>query len=261
MRDLDISHGSLMELARDVTIAAKTDSGSCSYFEADTSLCAIHRVGGHASLPVSCRMFPRSVLIDARGTFVSLSHFCPTAAALLFQPGPPAAIVEAPATLVDVGPLDGLDARSAWPPLLRPGVLMDLESYGEWEHLGVELLTRDGVAPDASLAALERVAARIASWTADEGPLIERVRDAFRAMVLPRGVLAPHDVAVKRWLAARSFACWIAYQKDGIAEIVRYLRSCLETFAGELARDDNALEAIRRADHTVMHTEPCIYKQ
>jgi hypothetical protein len=199
-------------------------------------------------------MFPRSVLIDARGTFVSLSHFCPTAAALLFEPGPPAAIVEAPATLVDVGPLDGLDARGAWPPLLRPGVLMDLESYGAWERFGVELLTRDGVAPHAALAALERVAARIASWTAEEGPLIDYVSDTFRATTLQRGVLAPHDVAVKRWLAARLFACWIAYQKDGIAEIARYLRSCQETFAEELGRDDNALEAIRRADLRIMHT-------
>jgi hypothetical protein len=199
-------------------------------------------------------MFPRSVLIDARGTFVSLSHFCPTAAALLFEPGPQAAIVEAPVALVDVGPLDGLDARGAWPPLLRPGVLMDLESYGAWERFGVELLTRDGVAPHAALAALERVAARIASWTAEEGPLIDYVSDTFRATTLQRGVLAPHDVAVKRWLAARLFACWIAYQKDGIAEIARYLRSCQETFAEELGRDDNALEAIRRADLRIMHT-------
>jgi hypothetical protein len=199
-------------------------------------------------------MFPRSVLIDARGTFVSLSHFCPTAAALLFEPGPQAAIVEAPVALVDVGPLDGLDARGAWPPLLRPGVLMDLESYGAWERFGVELLTRDGVAPYAALAALERVAARIASWTAEEGPLIDYVSDTFRATTLQRGVLAPHDVAVKRWLAARLFACWIAYQKDGIAEIARYLRSCQETFAEELGRDDNALEAIRRADLRIMHT-------
>jgi hypothetical protein len=57
------------------------------------------------------------------------------------------------------------------------------------------------------------------------------------------------------------FACWIAYQKDGIAEIARYLRSCLETFAEELGRDDNALEAIRRADLRIMHTEPYLPKQ
>jgi hypothetical protein len=199
-------------------------------------------------------MFPRSILIDARGTFVSLSHFCPTAAALLFQDAPPAVIVDAPASLVDVGPLDGLDAREAWPPLLRPGVLMDLESYGAWERLGVELLTREGVAPATALASLEDVAARIASWTPADGPLVHRVRDAFGVVAPPIGVLAPSDAAVKRWLAARLFACWIAYQKDGLAAIAGYLRSCFVTFAAERARDDNALEAIRRTDLRIMHT-------
>ena len=203
---------------------------------------------------MSCRMFPRTVLMDGRGTFISLSHFCPTAAALLFAPGPPVSIVEAPASLVDVGPLDGLDARHAWPPLLRPGVLMDLESYDAWEHMGVELLTRDGVPPAAALAALEDAAARIASWTADDEPLLHGVRDAFAAAHPAADALEPYDVAVKRWLAARLFACWVAYQKDGIAEIARHLRSCFETFAEELARNDNALEAIRRADFRVMHT-------
>jgi hypothetical protein len=35
---------------------------------------------------------------------------------------------------------------------------------------------------------------------------------------------------------------------------VNYLQSCLATFAVELARDDNALDAIRRTDLRVMHT-------
>ncbi len=199
-------------------------------------------------------MFPRSVLVDKRGTFISLSHFCPTAAALLFDDAPPAAIVDAPPSLVDVGPLDGLDARDAWPPLLRPGVLMDLDSYGAWERLGVELLTRDGVPPDVALAALEGAAARIAAWAPGGEPLLHRVHDTFARVAPPTGVVDRRDVAVKRWLAARLFACWIAYQKDGLAAIVGYLRSCLDTLAAELARDDNARDAIRRADFRVMHT-------
>jgi hypothetical protein len=199
-------------------------------------------------------MFPRTILIDARGTFVSLSHFCPTAAALLFQDAPPAAIVHAPLSLVDVGPLDGLDARQAWPPLLRPGVLMDLESYDLWERLGVELLTREGVAPDTALASLEHAAARIASWTPVDGRLVQHVGDLFGAIAPPTRVLAPYDAAVKRWLAARLFACWIAYQKDGLAAITGYLRVCFATFVAERARDDNALEAIRRTDLRIMHT-------
>jgi hypothetical protein len=200
-------------------------------------------------------MFPRSVLIDRRGTFISLSHFCPTAASLLFEDGPPAAIVEAPASLADVGPLDGLDARQAWPPLLTPGVLMDLESYDAWERLGLELLAREGVPPGASLAALERTAVRIASWTPGEEPLLHRVLDAFATVAPPTDILAAHDMAVKRWLASRVFACWIAYQRDGLKAIVRYLADCYDTFVAEFARNHDALEAIRQSDLRIMHTE------
>ena len=199
-------------------------------------------------------MFPRSVLIDARGTFISLSHYCPTAASLLFEPGPPAAIVDAPTTLADVGPLDGLDARGAWPPLVRRDVLMDLESYDAWERLGVELLTREAVAPAAALAALERAASDISSWRVSEGSLLQRVGDAFATATPSVVALSADDAAVKRWLAARFFACWIAYQGGGLEAIVGYLQNCHRVFAAELARDGHALEAIRRADLRVMHT-------
>ena len=191
--------------------------------------------------------------MDGRGTFVSLSHFCPTAAALLFAPGP-VSIVDAPASLIDVGPLDGLDARDAWPPLLRPGVLMDLDSYDAWERLGVDVLTRDGVSPDAALAALDRVSARIAEWHPDRGPLVTRVHGAFATIAVATSAVTPDDHAVKRWLAARLFACWIAYQKDGLAAIVDYLRGCLRLFCEEAARDHNTREAIRRSDLRIMHT-------
>jgi len=193
--------------------------------------------------------------MDARGTIVSLSHFCPTAAALLFEPGPPAAIVEAPRSLVAVGPLDGLDARGAWPPLLRAGILMDLDSYDAWERRSVELLTREGVAPAAALTALDQVSAHIQSWTASEGPLVNRVHDAFAHAGPPTAEMGRDDVAVKRWLAARAFACWLAYQKEGLAAIVGYLHSCFRMFVEERAHDDNAREAIRRTDLRVMHTE------
>jgi hypothetical protein len=192
--------------------------------------------------------------MDARGTFVSLSHFCPTAAALLFAPGPPAAVIAAPPSLVHVGPLDGLDARGAWPPLLRPGVLMDLDSYDDWERRGVELLTREGVAPHAALTALDHVAARIAAWTPGEEPLAHRVQDTFATTAPSTTELGVDDVAVKRWLAARLFACWLAYQTDGLGAIVAYLHSCFRMFAEERARDDNTREAIRRTDLRVMHT-------
>jgi Fe-S-cluster containining protein len=238
-------------------IAARHDDGTCTFLIDGSGLCAIHHAGGQAALPLSCRMFPRVVLHDARGTFISLSHFCPTAAGLLFEPGeswPPVGIVDAPAALIDVGVLDGLDARDAWPPLLRSGVMMDLDSYGAWERLGVELLAREGIAPGVSLDALAATTDRIASWEPGAAtPLRHAVRDAFGTLAPPTDLLEPHEQPLKRWLAARLFGNWIAYQGDGLQAIVRYLRGCLATFTSELARDGSALEAIRRSDLQILH--------
>jgi hypothetical protein len=233
-------------------VAQDTERGACSFYQQD-GLCAIQCSAGQAALPVSCRMFPRSVLIDGRGTFISLSHYCPTAASLLLDPAP-VSIVEAPAALAGPWPLDGLDARGVWPPLLRRDVLMDLDSYDEWERHGVELLTRETITPEAALAALEAVASRIESWRVGEGPLVHRVHDAFAAPPPPAAALAPGDAAVKRWLAARLFACWIAYQGDGLGAIVRYLQDCYRVFTAERGRSHNVVEAIRQSDLRLMHT-------
>jgi Fe-S-cluster containining protein len=257
---LRLAAGSLTRAAGKGTVAARHSNGTCTFFEDESHHCAIHDAGGHAALPVSCRMFPRVVLQDGRGTFISLSHFCPTAAALLFAESgnswPPVGIVDAPPALTDVGPLDGLDARGVWPPLVRPGVMMDLESYGAWERLGVELLTREGIAPGTSLDALALTTARITPWSPGGGePLEHVVRDAFGMLAAPStGTLQLQDRAVKRWLAARLFGNWIAYQGDGLHVIVEYLRRCLATFTTELARDGNALEAIRRSDLLIVHS-------
>jgi Fe-S-cluster containining protein len=239
-------------------IAARHGDGTCTFFQGDTHLCAIHHAAGQDPLPLSCRMFPRVVLHDGRGTFISLSHFCPTAAGLLFEAGdswPPVGIVDAPPALTDVGPLDGLDARNVWPPLLRPGVMMDLESYGAWERLGVELLTREGIAPGVSLDALDSTTGRITTWSpGGPAPLLHAVRDAFGVLSPPpTAVLEVHDRALKRWLAARLFGNWIAYQGDGLQAIVRHLRGCLATFTTELARDGSPFEAIRRSDLLIVH--------
>src|SRR5919199_640518 len=39
--------------------ARREANGTCSFFEPDTHLCAIHAAGGHDALPLTCRMFPR----------------------------------------------------------------------------------------------------------------------------------------------------------------------------------------------------------
>jgi len=199
-------------------------------------------------------MFPRQVLHDSRGTFISLSHFCPTAAGLLFDNDDPVGITDAPPGLAGDGMLDGLDARSVWPPLLRPGVMMDLESFALWERLAIELLTRSAVAPRTALAALHEATERLESWSPDSDVQLERaVHAAFEALPAPATLLAAHDAAVKRWLAARLFGSWISYQGNALRTLVRFLHACHDVFVVELARDRNALEAIRRSDRLIIH--------
>jgi Fe-S-cluster containining protein len=258
VRTLQVTGGRLSTEPAGGTIALRQDDGACSFFSAGTHDCAIHRAGGHAALPVSCRIFPRVVRQDPAGTAISLSHYCPTAAALLFEEpaatGAPA-IVEAPPAFADVGPLEGLDARHEWPPLLRPGILMDLDGYASWERQGVDLLTRPGVRPEIGVSALAAITSRIVKWSPSIGePLHEAIDAAFDAFAPAAGeAIGVDDRALKRWLAARLFANWVAYQGDGLAAIVAYLEGCLGTFQRESARDNDAREAIRRSDMLILH--------
>lgn len=236
---------------------AQLEHGRCTFLLGNNGehACAIHTAGGHAALPLTCRMFPRQVLHDSRGTFISLSHFCPTAAALLFDDDQAVVIEDAPAGLTGDGTLDGLDARDTWPPLLRPGVMMDLESFSTWERLAIELLTRNGIEPRAALSALHDATERLLAWSPDSPTgLAEATRDAFAGVALrPSTKAAGHDGAVKRWLAARLFGSWIAYQGNSLRTLVRYLHACHDVFLVELARDGHAREAIRRSDRLIVH--------
>ena len=231
--------------------------GRCSFLVTEPGgahACEIHRAGGHAALPLTCRMFPRLVLHDSRGTFVSLSHFCPTAAAMLFDGDGEVTVVDAPAALAGSDPLDGLDARDVWPPLLRPGVMMDLDSYDFWERCAIAMLTLENVSPRRALAALHAATAEITRWAPTSETRLETVvEQAFAAAPTPLTLLGGHETAVKRWLAARLFGSWIAYQGNGLLTTVRYLRTCLDIFEVELARDNKPLEAIRRADRQIVH--------
>ncbi len=128
-------------------------------------------------LPSACRHFPRVFLRDGRGTLVTLSHYCPTAAALLLDDGP-LFIMEAAAPLALAEPIEGLDAREALPPLVRPGLLADLQGYAAWEEAAMAQFT-DAPSIDVALDRITAATERIRQWTPQRGRLVDAVTSAF----------------------------------------------------------------------------------
>ena len=135
---------------------------------------------------------------------------------------------------------------------------MDLDSYTVWERRAVSLLTQATLSPAGALDVLEEVTTRITRWRPGSALLHDVVQEAFATFdgairdQDPRALAT--DRAVKRWLAARLFGSWTAYQGDGLIATVRHLRACLDLFTREVASDGNALEAIRRSDVRILHT-------
>jgi Fe-S-cluster containining protein len=154
-----------------------TASGACVFYEHDGGLCGIQRTLGHDCLPSACQHFPRRCLIEPDRLSVSLSHYCPTVARLAFTTHFDLRIVPAPASLVGHIALEGLDAREALPPLLRPDLLMDLTGYRAWERAVLEILAMPRP-PEAALAEVSAVTERVRAWTPRDGDLREAVESA-----------------------------------------------------------------------------------
>jgi hypothetical protein len=209
------------------------------------------------------------VLIDQRGVFVSLSHYCPTAANLLFDDDGVVAIVEGPPVLPEGEP-EGLDARDVLPPLLVGGrwksnVLMDYEGYSAWEAHMVAVLTRSNGTADDALLRLDRDLAEVQTWRPGRESLAAAIARLLPGDVRARkavesreprgegGARDGDDRVVRRYLAARAFACWAAYQEeDGIGAVNRVLRHALSVLRQE-RRHLPLKEAIRQTDLQVVH--------
>jgi hypothetical protein len=285
-------------------IFARTAEGRCVFFHGESHLCVVHRDFGEAMLPATCRHFPRVAVRDARGTFISLTHYCPTAAAMLFRDDVPVEVVTSPAAFPPRD-YDGLNVhREAWPPLLHPRMLMDLEGYTAWERHMVERCARLEVAPESVLATLQRDATILRGFVPDGRSLAGPVRalprdfvdaephttldaslrmhaevmtavpdelrplrdeeglcDAHVRDVLPRW--AEWRAPLNRYLAAKAFANWTAYQGQGVLSIVRGLEAALALVRVEASRQcrnarrpldaDLLLEAFRGADFILNH--------
>lgn len=171
-----------------VRTLATAQDGSCVFFERDHGrLCAIHRQLGHAALPSACRQFPRVTLTDARGNFVSLSHYCPTAARLLCRNDAQLAIERDPPAFCGAR-CEGLDARDTLPPLLRPGMLHSLDSYTAWEQFQVGVFADEHRSAESALATIADGAERARGWTPALGTLEGHLARTFaEAVARPAG--------------------------------------------------------------------------
>jgi hypothetical protein len=281
--------------------------GICPQFDETSSLCRIHHVHGESLLPQSCHHFPRRALTDARGTFVTLSHYCPTAASLLVDHDRLDLVTNPEAFPIERG-YEGLDARGEWPPLLRPNALFDHESFSAWERHLIETFGSSDEDVDAVLARIAATAERLRAWSIAEGELAAWTRrtllnsepgddagvrryagysgpEAFDRVceTVPAGLTRPTrppsltgEEGVRfnhewrrlasvglRYLGAKAFASWTAYQSTGIRTQVAELyvaaavlrAECLRQWtAGPGALDRAALiEAVRGADWLLVH--------
>jgi hypothetical protein len=164
-------------------ILGHSQEGDCVFFGAATARAASCRLEaqlGFEALPYSCRQFPRILLADGRGWHVSLSAWCGTVAALLARPARAHQVTASFLSYahIEANPrvhVEGLDAREAWPPLLRPGILAGLHAYDRWERRILEeglSPIADGASPaGASLGAALRWTDLLRSWRPADGAL------------------------------------------------------------------------------------------
>ena len=268
-------------------------TGSCWFRDEPARACAIHRNFGLETLPSACRHFPRVCLLEPGVVSVSLSHYCPTAATLLFDDSKDFELVAGPPAFPSDWPFEGLDVRGAYPPFLRPGVLLGFDGLRAFEDRAVAVLSREPLWE--ALATIEAAVESARAWTVGAGPLCELVADSFlyprrdsgdeRRVADPRGILLAAltemttpmvglpdfrpgppavssmvDLALRKYLASRLIAAWITFQGDDLRSVVRYLRLCLDTvFLFESARgpeESDAVrwkEAVRHADLWILH--------
>jgi len=267
-------------------------SGSCWFRDDEARRCAIHREFGWSALPAACQQFPRVCVLEPDSVSISLSHYCPTAAGLLFRQEGGFDVVQDPPAFPRSWPFEGLDARFAHPPFLRPRVLLGFDGLRTFEEEAIAALSEPPVFE--SLGRIEQATRAFRAWRPALGPLVALIRASFRnresfgpglSVADPRSVLSASlprgsagdrrlpvfsdaaptfppmvDLALRRYLAARLIAAWIMFQAEDIAAVVRYLRLCLDTvllFRSMGNRDEARVEpwkeAIRSADLWLLH--------
>jgi hypothetical protein len=220
--------------------------GGCVFHAADADghrHCAAHAALGHRALPASCQHFPRVCLIDDRGVRVSLSHYCPTASAMVVDDEQPVTIVDGPPAVSGRAVPEGLDARGELPPRLAERVLTDLDGLTAWEAHVVATLAGPAAdpSPERALARVIGEAARLAEWQPGHGSLADAVGQLRAA-----GAGDDLEPAVRRladpgrwtsWLDLAAASCvppwtWRGAPKDLGALDARFVVPAWKTFGG-----------------------------
>ena len=249
-------------------VLALRDNGHCVFFEAGGPGCSIHDVK-----PAPCVHFPYVCLIDPRGVRVTLSHYCPTAVAMLFEHSDPIAIVEGPSPVPEGHALEGLDARESLPPTFAKAtvgkpLLMSFDEFTVWERDEIARARIDVLQPD-DVTLFERVRAAVPQpWGWPPAP--PDLEAAWWSAVAP--AWPRFDDVLRRYAAAKVFASWAAYQGDGVAAVrevarvaaavlrIECARQCLDT-GGALDRE-LLTEAIRQSDLLLVHyADPVLLAQ
>ncbi|MEW5983808.1 MAG: hypothetical protein AB1806_15765 [Acidobacteriota bacterium] len=300
-------------------VLGKDASGGCVFLDRDDhNHCIVHRNLGQDLLPEACRHFPRITLLDRRGVHVTLSHFCPTAAAMLLRDDVTDLCVVEDAPRRMSGPDDeGFDATRTIPPLLRPGVAFDLDAYTRWEAWQIAVLGRDDLGAEQAIETIAHAADLLRSWTPARGALLCSVEQAAadagsaitarpravsrRPQPCPRAAAAPlrtyrsiaglvrpglpapaeppefgptftsfvepvwaeYSRPVRRYVAAKAFAAWSAYQGEGVRTNAAVLGVVLDVLKVECVGQTQPArrpldarllcEAFRRSDLLLEH--------
>ena len=223
--------------------------GACAFHDAVHRRCHVQRQRGHDALPRACRLFPRVCLIDPRGVSVSLSHYCPTAARTLFTDAPVTIVQDPPAFPRDAE-YEGLDASDAYPPLLRPGVLLDWETLSALERHLVQVLDEERHSVDAALRRADALCEHLRAWTPDGPPLLERLRSSVSlAATVDPGGAAGDQSAGDQWEASRRLtgADLLALDADVRGAIPAAILPASARPGDTLARETHRLDAARDA--------------
>jgi Fe-S-cluster containining protein len=234
---------------------ALRSNGHCVFFEAGQPGCAIHDVK-----PAACVHFPYVSLIDQRGVSVTLSHYCPTAVALLFEHRGPIEIVEGAPPPGGGDDIEGLDARDSLPPASSDGTrLLTLDELSAWERDQVVNAKMDVLQSDDVMWFDRARAAVPAPWSWPEAP--EHLDGVWWSMVAPRW--AKFDDVLDRYAAAKLFASWSLYLGNGreaatqtarIASAVVRIEAARQCLLFRRTLDQELLtEAIRQSDLLLVH--------